>query len=143
MEYILSALFGGGTLDWEMIGQTEYDWEDIIEEYRSNFGSIENAEFNSFLEIIFEMAEREFAEMVDEFIKEYEYNEDYKGVVEKLKEVDFEDYDIWATYTNYLDNGIYLKVEKEIKDILDEYLSDKIDRINDNIGFTCIEIEED
>lgn len=31
MEYILINLFGGGTLDWEDIGQTEYDWADIID----------------------------------------------------------------------------------------------------------------
>lgn len=49
MEYILINLFGGGTLDWQDVGQTEFCWEDIIEIMKNYFGKdMEDWDINDF-----------------------------------------------------------------------------------------------
>lgn len=144
MEYLLIELFGGGTADWEMIGETNYDWHTILERAKDIFGYIDNIDFQCLLEMIFVMAQEDFSKMVDKFIEENRNNEEYKEIIEKLKSVDFEDDGrTWQFDTNYLACSITLFVDKEVKNILEEYLQDEIDKINDNIGFTYIAIESE
>lgn len=139
MEYLLMELFGGGTADWGMIGETHYDWHDIMEMAKDIFGSIESIDFQCLLETIFIMAKDEFVNMVDKFIKGKDY-EEYKNVINKLKNFDFDNDENWYFNLNYLDNDIIINVDEDIKEILDLYFEDEIDKINDNIGFTYIQI---
>ena len=54
MEYILISLFGGGTADWNDIGRTFYDWDDIVERAKDEYG-LEFTDINTFYQIIMEM----------------------------------------------------------------------------------------
>lgn len=145
MEWILMALFNGGTADWNDIANTEYNWEDIFEELKIKFGDLEGVDINDIYTIIMEKGKWDFIKMVNDFIIENKNteDEDLKQAIEKLKDFDFNDDEIWFIYANCLDSHIYLKVEDtEIIDILNNYLEDKIDDINDKIGFTYINISE-
>lgn len=139
MEYLLIELFGGGTADWEMIGETNYDWHEVLKMAKDIFGSLESIDFQCLLETIFIMAKNEFVNMIDKFIEEKDY-EEYKNVIDKLKNYDFDDDGNWYFNTNYLDNDIMITVDEDIKKILDYHFEDEIDKINDNIGFTYIQI---
>ena len=98
--------------------------------------------FEIFLETIFYMATDEFVEIVDKFIEDNEDSEDeyLQKAVSILKDFNFSSMDNWYYNTNFLDNDIMITVTKEVQDVLYEYLEDKIDKINDNIGFTYIQI---
>ena len=145
MEWILMALFGGGAADWNDRANTKYNWEDIFEELKMEFGDLDGVDINDIYTIIMEEGKGDFIKMVNDFITENKNTEDkdLKQAIEKLKDFDFNNDEIWFIYANCLDSHIYLKVEDtEIIDILNNYLEDEIDDINDKIGFTYINISE-
>ena len=145
MELILMALFGGGYGDWNDIANTEYDWEDIFEELKIKFGDLEGVDINDIYTIIMEKGKWDFIKMVNDFIIENKNTEDkdLKQAIEKLKDFDFNNDEIWFIYANCLDSHLYLYVDDtEIYDILNDYLEDEIEKINDKIGFNYIDIQE-
>ena len=145
IESILMALFGGGYGDWNDIANTEYDWENIFELLKEKYGSLDNVDINNIYTTIMEMGQIDFMAMIDEYIKENKDNKDkeVKRIVEKLSYFDFQDEKNWTIYTNCLDSHLYLYVDDtEIYDILNDYLEDEIEKINDKIGFTYIDIQE-
>ena len=145
IESILMALFGGGTADWSDIANTEYNWEDIFELLKEKYGSLDNVDINNIYTTIMEMGQIDFMAMIDEYIKENKDNKDkeVKRIVEKLSYFDFQDEKNWTIYANCLDSHLYLYVDDtEIYDILNDYLEDEIEKINDKIGFTYINIQE-
>lgn len=145
MELILMALFGGGYGDWNDIANTEYDWENIFELLKEKYGSLDNVNINNIYTTIMEMGQIDFMAMIDEYIKENKDNKDkeVKRIVEKLSYFDFQDEKNWTIYANCLDSHLYLYVDDtEIYDILNDYLEDEIEKINDKIGFTYINIQE-
>lgn len=145
IESILMALFGGGYGDWNDIANTEYDWENIFELLKEKYGSLDNIDINNIYTTIMEMGQIDFMAMIDEYIKENKDNKDkeVKRIVEKLSYFDFQDEKNWTIYANCLDSHLYLYVDDtEIYDILNDYLEDEIEKINDKIGFTYIDIQE-
>ena len=145
IESILMALFGGGYGDWNDIANTEYDWENIFELLKEKYGSLDNVDINNIYTTIMEMGQIDFMAMIDEYIKENKDNKDkeVKRMVEKLSYFDFQDEKNWTIYANCLDSHIYLYVDDtEIYDILNDYLEDEIEKINDKIGLTYIDIQE-
>ena len=145
IESILMALFGGGYGDWNDIANTEYDWENIFELLKEKYGSLDNVDINNIYTTIMEMGQIDFMAMIDEYIKENKdsKNKEVKRIVEKLSYFDFQDEKIWTIYANCLDSHLYLYVDDtEIYDILNDYLEDEIEKINDKIGFTYIDIQE-
>ena len=146
MELILMALFGGGYGDWNDIANTEYNWEDIFEELKMKFGGLEGVDINDIYTIIMEKGKWDFIKMVNDFIIENKNTEDkdLKQAIEKLKDFDFEDEENnWYIMANCLDSHIQLFVnDTELYDILNDYFADEIEKINDRIGFTYIEIIE-
>lgn len=145
IESILMALFGGGYGDWNDIANTEYDWENIFELLKEKYGSLDNVDINNIYTTIMEMGQIDFMAMIDEYIKENKDNKDkeVKRIVEKLSYFDFQDEKNWTIYANCLDSHLYLYVDDtEIYDILNDYLEDEIEKINDKIGFTYIDIQE-
>lgn len=145
IESILMALFGGGYGDWNDIANTEYDWENIFELLKEKYGSLDNVDINNIYTTIMEMGQIDFMAMIDEYIKENKDNKDkeVKRIVEKLSYFDFQDEKNWTIYANCLDSHLYLYVDDtEIYDILNDYLENEIEKINDKIGFTYIDIQE-
>lgn len=145
IENILMALFGGGYGNWNDIANTEYDWENIFELLKEKYGSLDNVDINNIYTTIMEMGQIDFMAMIDEYIKENKDNKDkeVKRIVEKLSYFDFQDEKNWTIYANCLDSHLYLYVDDtEIYDILNDYLEDEIEKINDKIGFTYIDIQE-
>ena len=145
IESILIALFGGGYGDWNDIANTEYDWENIFELLKEKYGSLDNVDINNIYTTIMEMGQIDFMAMIDEYIKENKDNKDkeVKRIVEKLSYFDFQDEKNWTIYANCLDSHLYLYVDDtEIYDILNDYLEDEIEKINDKIGFTYVDIQE-
>lgn len=145
IESILMALFGGDYRDWNDITNTEYDWENIFELLKEKYGSLDNVDINNIYTTIMEMGQIDFMAMIDEYIKENKDNKDkeVKRIVEKLSYFDFQDEKNWTIYANCLDSHLYLYVDDtEIYDILNDYLEDEIEKINDKIGFTYIDIQE-
>lgn len=146
MEWILMALFNGGTADWNDIANTKYNWEDIFEGLKIKFGDLEEVDINDIYAIIMEEGKRDFIKMVNDFIIENKNTEDkdLKQAIEKLKDFDFEDEENnWYIMANCLDSHIQLFVnDTELYDILNDYFADEIEKINDRIGFTYIEIIE-
>ena len=69
MGYILMALFGGGTLDWEHISKTKYDWEDIFDRAKENY-DFDNIDMCQLYETILEMALDELQEKMEEIADE-------------------------------------------------------------------------
>ena len=143
MEYILMALFGGGTLDWEDLGKTEYDWEEIFDDIKDNFGSLDNIEINDLYFAILQRAKSDFVDLINNFINEYKDNENYKNEVEILSNFDFDDEENWEISCNCLATRISLFTTQEVIDTFEEVALDSdIENINDKIGFTYINIEE-
>lgn len=145
IESILMALFGGDYGDWNDIANTEYDWENIFELLKEKYGSLDNVDINNIYTTIMEMGQIDFMAMIDEYIKENKdnKNKEVKRIVEKLSYFDFQDEKNWTIYANCLDSHLYLYVDDtEIYDILNDYLEDEIEKINDKIGFTYIDIQE-
>lgn len=130
MEHILMALFGGGIADWEDISKTNYDWEDIIEETKFRQIGLEFLDINDFYSIILEMAKSELVNAIDEWLENNTntyLQEDYNG------EDDFE------IFANCLDSHLYFTGLDKVGEEIQKIFADKIQEINNNIGFTEIE----
>lgn len=130
MEDILIGLFGGGYADWQDIIKTNYDWEDIIEETKFRQGGLEFLNINDFYSIILEMAKSELINAIDEWLENNTntyLQEDYNG------EDDFE------IFTNCLDSHLYFTGLDKVGEEIQKIFADKIQEINNNIGFTEIE----
>lgn len=130
MEKILIALFGGGYADWEDISKTNYDWEDIIEEIKFSQSGLEFLDINDFYSIILEMAKSELVNAIDEWLENNTntyLQEDYNG------EDDFE------IFANCLDSHLYFTGLDKVGEEIQRIFVDKIQEINNNIGFTEIE----
>lgn len=129
MEYILMAVFGGGVADWYDICATYYDWDDIFERARSEYG-LDNVNVNILYQIILDMA-------IDKLAEEMEY---YVGE----KSAEFEDCsrnirDYFEISPNCLDTRLYFTGSEELGQEIQEKLEDEIDQINHDIAFTYIE----
>lgn len=117
MEYILINLFGGGTLDWEDIGQTEYDWADIIDIMKTYISNdMENWEINNFYWAVIYFGLIELNNTVDNFITENKNNKDIQDDIELLQSLDIdEDFDI---YCNCLDTHCTFIGDEELERFL-------------------------
>lgn len=142
MEYILINLFGGGTLDWEDIGQTEYDWADIIDIMKTYISNdMGNWEINNFYWAVIYFGLIELNNTVDNFITENKNNKDIQDDIELLQSLDIdEDFDI---YCNCLDTHCTFIGDEELGEVLVKYFQDDIDKIDNSIGFTYIEMNLD
>lgn len=145
MEYILQAIFqSGGSIDWEMISETNYEWEEIFDKAMSNIGTdnIRDIDFNCLVYTILEMAQYDFIDGLQNQLEKYRDDEDYKEIIKKIDNIDFEDDENWEIWTNYSDNHISLFVkDDEVADFINTELANFVDKINDDIGFTYINIE--
>lgn len=142
MEYILMALFGGGSLDWEDVGKTQYDWNDIIDFMQEEefYFSIENLDINDFYNGVLSYALKDLENSVKEFIFNNKDNEDLKQDIEILENLDInEDFYISC---NCLATSCYFIGNTELKETLLKYFQEKFDEIDENIGFTYINMED-
>ena len=137
MEYILISLFGGGTADWQDIAETQYDWEDIFENLKSRF-DFEDIGINDLYEQIMIMARDELYEEIEKYIETAYTKEEI--ILEKIiKKIDIEeDFDIFA---NCLDSHINFIGTEEKKEIIQEIFKEKIEELNNKIGFTYISFD--
>jgi hypothetical protein len=129
MGYILMALFGGGTLDWEHISRTTYDWEDIFDRAKQNY-DFENIDMCQLYETILEMALDELQEKMEEIADECS---------EEFQECAKDIYGHFEFFINFLDTKLYFRGSEELAEEIQEKLEDEIDDINFKIGFADIE----
>ena len=155
---ILMTLFGGGTLDYEMLDKCNYDFEDILDMI-DGFTTRENMEFNDILLGAIDLYRRNIQNTIDEKIKkieddiqylehkinccaydkydEMELQEKYKDL-EKLQSLCAID-DI-EHFTNYLDTHIFI-TDDETRAIYKELLKEEIEKENDEIGFVALDLD--
>ena len=137
MEYILISLFGGETADWQDIAETQYDWEDIFENLKSRF-DFEDIGINDLYEQIMIMARDELYEEIEKYI-ETAYTKEEIILAKILEKIDIEeDFDIFA---NCLDSHINFIGTEEKKEIIQEIFKEKIEELNNKIGFTYISFD--
>ena len=129
MVYILMALFGGGVADWEDIGATYYDWEDIFDKAKEEY-DFENVNINTLYEIILRIALEKLQEEMENVADEC--SEEFQDCAKNIE-------DYFDIYTNCLDTHIRFNGEEELADEIQEKLEDEIDQINHDIGFAYIE----
>lgn len=130
MENILISLFGGGILDWQDISKTEYEWGEIFERARIDFG-MKNIDINTLYQIILEIALEELALAMQEYSGEK--SEDFENCSLDI-------YSYFEIYTNYLDTRLYyIGEDEELAEEIQKKMRGKIEEIEDKIGFTYIE----
>lgn len=137
MEYILNELFGGGSADWCDIASTEYDWCDIFETAKNYNGTdnIEDLSINDLYYVICYMAVNELLNAIKKYCNSANTKEEI-ALAEQIEDISREDFEIYAncldTHINYVgENG----------EIIQEIFNNKIDEINDKIGFTYINFD--
>ena len=160
-DEILQTIFGGGTLDWEMLEKCEYDFEDIYEDMKMFCSSYEDFDFNSILLGAIDLYKYHIQDKLDEKITETEsdlkelerysdennnnidqkYIDEISNLRKQLAELQTlcVDDDI-SYYANYLDNGIYI-VDDEIRALYKKYLKEEIKAENELIGFVNLDLD--
>lgn len=152
---ILRTMFGGGSLDWDMLDKCSYNWE-MVKQY-----DIIDMNFNSIIESCMELYKQHIQDRLDEKITETEsdlkelerYSDENNGnidqkyidEIENLKEQLEELQDLCVDndiqyYANYLDNDIYIEND-EIRELYKKYLAQEIKKENELIGFTELDLE--
>ena len=158
---ILMTIFGGGTLDWEMLDKCEYDFEDIYEDMKMFCSSYEDFDFNSILLGAIDLYKYHIQDKIDEKITETEsdlkelerYIDENNGNVDieyvddkKRLEQQLEDLQkLYATddieyFTNYLDTSIFI-LNDEIRALYKKYLKEEIKAENELIGFVNLDLD--
>ena len=158
---ILMTIFGGGTLDWEMLDKCEYDFEDIYEDMKMFCSSYEDFDFNSILLGAIDLYKYHIQDKLDEKITEtesdlkeleryidenngnvdIEYVDDKKRLEQKLEDLQ----KLYATdnieyFTNYLDTSIFI-VDDEIRALYKKYLEEEVEKENELIGFCYLDLD--
>ena len=158
---ILMTIFGGGTLDWEMLDKCDYDFEDIYKNMKMFCSSYEDFDFNSILLGAIDLYKYHIQDKIDEKITETEsdlkelenYEEMYNGniayeYVNKIIDLrkQLEDLQkLYATddieyFTNYLDTSIFI-LNDEIRALYKKYLKEEIKAENELIGFVNLDLD--
>ena len=158
---ILMTIFGGGTLDWEMLDKCEYDFEDIYEDMKMFCSSYEDFDFNSILLGAIALYKYHIQDKIDEKITETEsdlkalerYIDENNGNVDieyvddkKRLEQQLEDLQkLYATdnieyFTNYLDTSIFI-VNDEVRALYKKYLEEEVEKENELIGFCSLDLD--
>ena len=158
---ILMTMFGGGTLDWEMLDKCEYDFEDIYKNMKMFCSSYEDFDFNSILLGAIDLYKYHIQDKIDEKITEtesdlkeleryidenngnvdIEYVDDKKRLEQKLEDLQ----KLYATddieyFTNYLDTSIFI-LNDEIRALYKKYLKEEIKAENELIGFVNLDLD--
>ena len=141
MEYILMSIFGGGTLDWQDIAETKYDWDDIFEQAKDTNGTenLEELDINDLYRAVLELALEELQEEINDYIKN-NYSEEEKDIFDKLKQIDCKNLWQWDIWCNCLDTRLTFVGDRELAENLSNCLQQTIDKISDKIGFTEIDL---
>lgn len=158
-DEILQTIFGGGSLDWDMLDKCDYDFSDIWEMVRQY--DIIDMNFNSIIESCMEFYKQHIQDKLDEKITETEsdlkelerYSDENNGNIdqkyideisnlrkqlEELQTLCVDD-DI-SYYANYLDNSIYI-VDDETRALYKKYLEKEIKAENELIGFVSLDLD--
>ena len=154
---ILITLFGGGTLDYDMLDKCNYEFEDILD-YIKGFTSVEEMDFNDILLGAIDLFRSNLEDKIENKKKALEENMNYlehkisccasdsydemelldsQNNLERLEELyPFDDIEY---NTNYLDTNIWF-TDDEKKAIYRDLLSKEIEEENDNIGFVELDL---
>ena len=160
-DEILQTIFGGGTLDWEMLEKCEYDFEDIYKNMKMFCSSYEDFDFNSILLGAIDLYKYHIQDKIDEKITEtesdlkeleryidenngnvdIEYVDDKKRLEQKLEDLQ----KLYATddieyFTNYLYTSIFI-LNDEIRALYKKYLKEEIKAENELIGFVNLDLD--
>ena len=133
MEYILISLFGGGIADWQDIAETKYDWEEIFDNLKDRM-DFENIDINDIYEQIMLMARDELYNEIAEYDGEANTREEI-AIAKVLENIDFD------IYANCLDSHINFIGTEEQAASIQELFREKIEELNDKIGFTYINFD--
>ena len=136
MEYILISLFGGGTADWNDIAQTKYDWKEIFRN-AEDLALNDGIQINDLYFSILEIARNELLDSIEEYVENANTTEEII-LAEKIQNITEEDFDLWA---NCLDTRIAFVGTDDEAEIIQKLFQNKIDEIDDKIGFTYIRME--
>lgn len=160
-DEILQTIFGGGTLDWEMLEKCEYDFEDIYKNMKMFCSSYEDFDFNSILLGAIDLYKYHIQDKIDEKITETEsdlkelerYSDENNNNIDQkyIDEISnlrkqLEDLQkLYATddieyFTNYLDTSIFI-VNDEIRALYKKYLKEEIKAENELIGFVNLDLD--
>lgn len=160
-DEILQTIFGGGTLDWEMLEKCEYDFEDIYKNMKMFCSSYEDFDFNSILLGAIDLYKYHIQDKIDEKITETEsdlkelerYSDEnnnnidqkYIDEISNLRKQLEELQKLYATddieyFTNYLDTSIFI-VNDEIRALYKKYLKEEIKAENELIGFVNLNLD--
>lgn len=140
IELLLSEILDCGIGDLCILEGCNYNWSDIVNHCKENYGESSVTLENLFYSIIdFGMMDlvSEIEEKIDEIKKKiYETNDEdeidkLESVLEELRIISPQD-DI-GFYFNYLDNNVYFNNNEEI---YTRYLKDEIDNFENNTGFS-------
>lgn len=158
---ILMTIFGGGTLDWEMLDKCEYDFEDIYKDMKMFCSSYEDFDFNSILLGAIDLYKYHIQDKIDEKITEtesdlkeleryidenngnvdIEYVDDKKRLEQQLEDLQ----SLYASddieyFTNYLDTSIFI-VNDEVRALYKKYLEEEVEKENELIGFCYLDLD--
>ena len=160
-DEILQTIFGGGSLDWNMLEKCEYDFEDIYEDMKMFCSSYEDFDFNSILLGAIDLYKYHIQDKIDEKITEtesdlkeleryidenngnvdIEYVDDKKRLEQKLEDLQ----SLYASddieyFTNYLDTSIFI-VNDEVRALYKKYLEEEVEKENELIGFCYLDLD--
>lgn len=160
-DEILQTIFGGGSLDWNMLEKCEYDFEDIYEDMKMFCSSYEDFDFNSILLGAIDLYKYHIQDKIDEKITEtesdlkeleryidenngnvdIEYVDDKKRLEQKLEDLQklYASDDI-EYFTNYLDTSIFI-VNDEVRALYKKYLEEEVEKENKLIGFCYLDLD--
>ena len=160
-DEILQTIFGGGSLDWNMLDKCEYDFEDIYKNMKMFCSSYEDFDFNSILLGAIDLYKYHIQDKIDEKITEtesdlkeleryidenngnvdIEYVDDKKRLEQKLEDLQ----SLYASddieyFTNYLDTSIFI-VNDEVRALYKKYLEEEVEKENELIGFCYLDLD--
>lgn len=160
-DEILQTIFGGGSLDWNMLDKCEYDFEDIYEDMKMFCSSYEDFDFNSILLGAIDLYKYHIQDKIDEKITEtesdlkeleryidenngnvdIEYVDDKKRLEQQLEDLQ----SLYASddieyFTNYLDTSIFI-VNDEVRALYKKYLEEEVEKENELIGFCYLDLD--
>lgn len=159
-DELVQELLGGGALDWEMLDKCNYSCEDILDKIKM-FTTIDEMDFNDLLVGAIDLYRYNIQEKIDEKITETEsdlqelerYSDENNGNIDmeyidriellrkQLDELqELCAYDDIEHFVNYIDTSIFINND-EIRALYKKYLSEEIEKENEEIGFVELDLE--
>lgn len=135
MRDLLTALLKCGWMDLDILLDCQYDFDELVDDFRDNFGATTTIDVNNLAYAMFDKGKSEIRQFIEDRIEtlkdEDELSEEEQQELDALQGL--EPYEDIESFHNFIDTSVYFSDNQEL---YEKYCSEALDTFTKNTGFS-------